>query len=257
MEFFIEGTRSRSGRMLRPQHGLLDVARSLPLGPDARPLTVVPVFFSYEALVEGDAYIRQLSGESKKRESFLSALQTIRFLQLYLGSVRFRFGPPLTISPPDERIAEQSTAELSEKITARINDSAVFNPIHLCALAITDSHPGLIHESEIEDRIEFCKTLLRIDVHQHDYEIVSDTAEHCLSRAVSLGYFTREHDALFVDDQGVGHGTEFKEALPVTAGTGQPRGFYAQDRARPRPTSAMSDSTPSRATREAPARPGS
>lgn len=203
MEFFIEGTRSRSGRMLRPQHGLLDVARSLPLGPDARPLTVVPVFFSYEALVEGDAYIRQLSGESKKRESFLSALQTIRFLQLYLGSVRFRFGPPLTISPPDERIAEQSTAELSEKITARINDSAVFNPIHLCALAITDSHPGLIHESEIEDRIEFCKTLLRIDVHQHDYEIVSDTAEHCLSRAVSLGYFTREHDALFVDESNI------------------------------------------------------
>lgn len=200
LEFFIEGTRSRSGRMRRPQHGLLRVTRSLPVDPDARPLTLVPVFFSYESLVEGDSYIRQLSGETKKKESFLSALQSVRLFQMYLGHVRFRFGQPLTISPPDERIANQSTAELSEKITARINDSAVFNPINLCALATTDSHPGLIHEAEIKDRIEFCKTLLRIDVHQHDYEVVSDTAEHCVSRAVSLGYFTRDNDALLVGE---------------------------------------------------------
>ncbi len=62
LEFFIEGTRSRTGRMLPPKFGILGVVASAVeegLIPDA---VVVPITINYERVLEGETFPYELLG---------------------------------------------------------------------------------------------------------------------------------------------------------------------------------------------------
>ena len=45
----------------------------------------------------------------------------------------------------------------------------------------------------------------------------------------AVGVLAGVVDAVLVDDQGLGQGTELEQAIPVAAGAGQPRGLQAED----------------------------
>ena len=63
IEYFIEGGRSRTGRLLQPQTGMLAMTVRSYLREPRRPVVFVPVYFGYERLVEGHTYIGELSGQ--------------------------------------------------------------------------------------------------------------------------------------------------------------------------------------------------
>ena len=65
LEYFIEGGRSRTGRLLAPRTGMLSMTvRSFCANPK-RPVVFVPVYFGYERIVEGRTYIGELSGRAE------------------------------------------------------------------------------------------------------------------------------------------------------------------------------------------------
>ena len=78
MEYFVEGGRSRTGRMLPPKAGLISMTVQSYLREHSRPLLFVPVYIGYEKLIEGGSYTEELSGASKRKESVVGLLSTIK-----------------------------------------------------------------------------------------------------------------------------------------------------------------------------------
>src|SRR5688572_16556307 len=63
IEYFIEGGRSRTGRLLQPKTGMLSMTIRSFLKHPQRPVAFLPVYFGYERVVEGSTYIGELSGK--------------------------------------------------------------------------------------------------------------------------------------------------------------------------------------------------
>lgn len=93
----IEGTRSRTGKLVLPKIGLLkyvvDAAR--PLGEDA--VAYIPVSVSYDQIPDVTDMTAQESGASKKPESLGWFIRYIRRLGNHYGNIYIRFGEDLTM----------------------------------------------------------------------------------------------------------------------------------------------------------------
>ena len=81
MEYFVEGGRSRTGRMLPPKAGLISMTVQSYLREHSRPLLFVPVYIGYEKLMEGGSYTQELAGAAKRKESVWGLLGAIRDLR--------------------------------------------------------------------------------------------------------------------------------------------------------------------------------
>ena len=77
LEYFIEGGRSRTGRLLSPRPGMLSMTVRAYLLDPKRPVVFMPVYFGYERIVEGRTYIGELSGQPKQKESIFVLLKAL------------------------------------------------------------------------------------------------------------------------------------------------------------------------------------
>ena len=97
MEYFIEGGRSRTGRLLQPRAGMLAMTLRSYVRESRRPVIFQPVYIGYEKLLEGKAYIGELSGKPKEKESVFGLLKSIRLLRQHYGKVVVNFGEPIVL----------------------------------------------------------------------------------------------------------------------------------------------------------------
>jgi len=99
-EFFIEGGRSRSGRMLPPKLGLLGIMINAFLKGVRKEIIFLPVSFSYEHVSEVENYARENTGQPKKSENCIALLKaTKRFIITPKhGEVIINFGEPLSLA---------------------------------------------------------------------------------------------------------------------------------------------------------------
>jgi len=81
LEFYAEGTRSRSRRFLAPKRGIL---RALQLA--GRPAVVLPLSISYDRIAEEQGFLRELEGRGKHKSGLGPLAGWI--LKLMAGSVR-------------------------------------------------------------------------------------------------------------------------------------------------------------------------
>src|SRR5690606_18633546 len=101
MEYFIEGGRSRSGRMLPPRPGMLAMTlRSFLRSQQehAQPMVFVPIYIGYERILENASYQRELSGGRKRKETPLALIRTLGRLREPYGRVSVNIGEPLDIA---------------------------------------------------------------------------------------------------------------------------------------------------------------
>ena len=71
IEFFIEGGRSRTGKLLAPKLGLLGMVVEAALDDDgahARKAQLVPISIGYEKVIEEKSYAKEAAGGEKKKE---------------------------------------------------------------------------------------------------------------------------------------------------------------------------------------------
>ena len=99
MEFFIEGGRSRDGRVRKPKHGVLSVVVASVLKgiiPDA---VLVPVSIDYEKVLESEQMARYALGSKKKAESLAGAINACMSTWMYtaLGGAHVTFGSPISV----------------------------------------------------------------------------------------------------------------------------------------------------------------
>ena len=103
MEYFIEGGRSRTGRLLAPKGGMLAMTVGSYIQNPRRPIVFVPVYFGYEKLIEGQAFISELGGAAKEKESLGGLVRSVKSLRDHFGKVWVNFGEPIYLDPILER----------------------------------------------------------------------------------------------------------------------------------------------------------
>ena len=177
LEYFIEGGRSRTGRLLSPRGGMLSMTLRSFLRESRRPVVFQPVYIGYEKIMEGDAYIGELSGKPKQKESVLGLLRSLGALRQRYGRVALNFGEPIFLAPllddvaPGWRAAtvdpeakpewlNPAVDALSERIQQNINRAAHVNPINLLAVALLATPKHAMAEADLVAQVELCKTML-------------------------------------------------------------------------------------------------
>ncbi len=103
-EFFIEGGRSRTGKILTPKLGMLSAIVDAFVGGVRRDLYLVPVSIHYGRIVEEEAYKSELLGGEKEKESFAALLKARRVLRQKYGTVYVTFAEPISL---DEALADR------------------------------------------------------------------------------------------------------------------------------------------------------
>lgn len=177
MEYFIEGGRSRTGRLLQPRTGMVAMTVRSFLRHQARPVVFVPVYIGYEKLVEGGAYLGELSGGQKKKESVGGLLRSFRILRGKYGKVHVSFGDPIDLSVHldqqgvdwrDQEIGNDdkpgwlapAVSSLAHKIMVRINRATHVNPVNLLACAILSSPKNAMAEEDLIAQIELLQAMI-------------------------------------------------------------------------------------------------
>jgi glycerol-3-phosphate O-acyltransferase len=97
VELFMEGTRSRTGKLLTPRIGLLGLLAEAALGLRGRPIHVVPVALTHERVIEEGAHLRETSGAEKEAEGLQGLLGARRVLNSKYGRLHVRFGDPIDL----------------------------------------------------------------------------------------------------------------------------------------------------------------
>ena len=178
IEYFIEGGRSRTGRLLQPKTGMLSMTVRSFLRDPVRPVVFVPVYFGYERIVEANTYISELSGAPKKKESWLDLLFSLRVLRERFGTVHVNVGEPIRLNDMlDSRLPawrEQKfdddtrspainalIGDLALDIMRGINSAAAVTPINLLATCLLASPRGALPESALLRQIDLYLKLLR------------------------------------------------------------------------------------------------
>jgi len=74
IEFFIEGTRSRTGKLLPPKIGMLSMFFDAFWENINKRIAILPVAVNYEKIIEEKSYVRELSGAEKQKENLNAVL---------------------------------------------------------------------------------------------------------------------------------------------------------------------------------------
>ncbi len=177
IEYFIEGGRSRTGRLLTPKGGMLAMTVGSYIKNPRRPVVFVPIYFGYEKLIEGDSFINELGGAEKKRETLFGLIRSVKALRENFGKVYVNVGDPVELEPlldvaqPEWRHqqydGERPTwvgdviEQLSARIMLNINAAAAVTPISLLAYALLATPKQRIGLDELRRQLQLSKDLLR------------------------------------------------------------------------------------------------
>ncbi len=96
IEFFLEGGRSRTGKMLTPKFGMLKVIVDAIKSGAAPDLHFVPVYVGYEQVIEEKAFSRELGGAEKKKENLGALISATKVLWAKYGRLYVSFGEPIS-----------------------------------------------------------------------------------------------------------------------------------------------------------------
>lgn len=80
VEAFIEGTRSRTGKLLNPKLGVMKIIIEAFLNGRVNDLYICPISIGYDKVLETEAYVNELLGAEKQQESLSQLLNSTRIL---------------------------------------------------------------------------------------------------------------------------------------------------------------------------------
>lgn len=218
LEYFIEGGRSRSGRMLEPRPGMLAMslrshARTpLPgINGSGRGLVFVPVYIGYEKVLESGSYLKELRGHRKRKESPLSLIRVLGQLRQPFGRVAVNIGEPLHLDAFLDRHTPQWRTQrdsprppwltravplLGTELGQRINGAAALNAVNLVALALLATPHRAIETRLLARQLRLLVTLQRQLPGGTHVSLPPGEPEDWIARAAHLGFIERRDQAL-------------------------------------------------------------
>jgi glycerol-3-phosphate O-acyltransferase len=128
-EFYLEGGRSRSGKLLFPKTGLLSMEVDAWVEEATDDVLFVPVAIDYERLMEGGSYARELEGGEKKKEDLRGLLRTRKVLGRRYGRLTVQFEEPVSLRAfAAERLGERAQSLTLDEVMAPLDAAASASP---------------------------------------------------------------------------------------------------------------------------------
>lgn len=147
IEAFIEGTRSRTGKLLLPKLGFLSILIDAYKRGACKDLQFAPIYIGYDRVLEESAYLNELEGGYKKPENALQVVRAARFLKKRYGKIYIQFHEPISLNTLlsqnnivindinyEKKIFLAKT--IGNKVVSAINSITVVTPHALAAAAI-------------------------------------------------------------------------------------------------------------------------
>jgi glycerol-3-phosphate O-acyltransferase len=193
IEFFPEGGRSRTGRLLVPKTGLLSMVVEASLKQRTRKVLLVPVFIGYDKCWELNSYSKELRGGAKQKESVQGLLKASKILGKSYGKAYVNFGEPINLqdfadqqlpgwresfSGASENLPEgfkRMVSTLGTEHMRRINAAAVANPVSVAAVALLSSPQRAVSEEELVEQTGHLVWLLK-GQHYSDLQYIPEPA---------------------------------------------------------------------------------
>jgi fatty acyl-CoA reductase len=135
LEFYVEGSRSRSRRFLTPKRGVLRALQQA-----GRPTVVMPLSISYDRVAEEEGFLHELEGHGKHRSGLGPLAKWIVKLirgKVKLGRIHIRGGAPLRLD------AESDVRSLSHDIVAELQRHTAVTTFHLNSFCRTHAALGI------------------------------------------------------------------------------------------------------------------
>jgi glycerol-3-phosphate O-acyltransferase len=215
LEYFIEGGRSRTGRLQTPRTGMLSMTVRSFLHEPKRPVIFMPVYFGYERIVEGRTYIGELSGRPKEKESVVGLLRAIAsVLRIKFGKVHVNLGQPIALEAilqkhhphwrSEATVNEEArpawiTAvidDLAQSIATGINAAAAVTPVNLVAMAMLATPRQALPETALVNQLELYKRLLHDVPYGPLVTVTGESGAAMISIALRMGMLERQRHAL-------------------------------------------------------------
>ena len=213
IEYFIEGTRSRTGRLLQPKAGMLSMTVRSYLRAPTRPIMFQPIYVGYERLVEGKSYIAELSGKKKKSESWGDLLKVYRVLRQRYGKVHVSFAEPVFLDAlldrHDPGWRERSTLQeekpswlgtlvedLGLQIMRGINQATHVNPINLLAATLLTTRKLAMGSEELTEQLSLSLDMLERCSYSDRVTHTDKSPQEIIDYGIELGVLERRSHPL-------------------------------------------------------------
>ncbi len=213
VEYFVEGGRSRTGRLLDPKTGTLSMTIQAMLRGGTRPITLVPIYIGYEHVMEVGTYAKELRGATKEKESLLQMLRGLSKLR-NLGQGYVNFGEPLPlITFLNQHVPEWRDAidpieavrpawltptvnEIAAQLMVRINNAGAANAMNLCCTALLASRQRSLTREQLTEQLDCYLNLLRNVPYAADATVPDATATQLIEHALQMNKFEVEKDTI-------------------------------------------------------------
>ncbi|MGV8058701.1 MAG: 1-acyl-sn-glycerol-3-phosphate acyltransferase [Smithellaceae bacterium] len=171
LEFFIEGGRSRTGKMVMPKYGLLSFVLQAYQEKYCDNLAAIPVYIGYDRVVEEKSYLKELAGTPKVQENTADMIKSSKILRKRYGRVYVNIGEPIImksyLDAQEKQITQMNVEErqslyrkIGYEIVLEINKVSVVTPFSMVASGLlSHDRRGISHEDLIDVLNEFYEYL--------------------------------------------------------------------------------------------------
>lgn len=201
VEYFIEGGRSRTGRLLEPKTGMMMMTLQALQRGLTRPISIVPVYIGYEHVLEVDTYAKELRGSAKEKENAGLVLRVLKKLR-NLGQGYVNFGEPIQLNTylnqhfPDWKtpLAEDSRPKwlneavdkVSRQVMININAAAAVNAKNLIGSILLASRQRALAKEQLIEQMESYLQLFKNVPYSSDITLPTETVEQMLDHVLTL-----------------------------------------------------------------------
>jgi len=197
LEFFIEGGRSRTGKLVLPKLGLLNMILKTYEDRACPDIFFVPTFIGYDQVPEEKDYLKELKGREKETESVGQLVKARKFLRHRYGRAYIQFAEPISLKqylaqfPPehsDPMDIRNHGPDLAQLIIQAINNISVVTPFSLvCAALLTYPRKGvyrreLLQIIQVLHEFLLARRVLRAESLEHLPQAVEETLGLCETR---------------------------------------------------------------------------
>lgn len=172
IEFFIEGTRSRTGKLLLPKLGLLSIILDAYFDGACEDLTFVPIFIGYDRVIEEKSYLHEVEGGQKEPESLKQVIKARKTLKKRYGKVYVNFDAPISFNSflrqngfKKQTLYKENRKTLCQDLGFRfingINHVSVVTPYGIVAAAILNCYKKRVPYEAIEAHLETYMAFLK------------------------------------------------------------------------------------------------
>ncbi len=167
IEFFIEGGRSRTGKLILPKLGLLSILLNAYKNKACEDMVFVPIYIGYDQILEESSYLNEIEGGQKKPESFAQVINARKFLKKRYGRIYIKFNQPISLndvlSQHGVSIQQMTPKELNVlcrnlgfRIINAINNVTVVTPYAVVASAILNCSRKKFSRNHMISHVKTC-----------------------------------------------------------------------------------------------------